>query len=144
MKLNSNKRVKIMKHKGFTLVELMVVVAIMGILVAVGYPSYAKYVTKSKRADAMKSLELLAGAMESFYGVNETYAGATVNAAGTGTVGSNQSADGYYTLSISGNNAFGYTLTATPVKADPDCTTMKLNSLGKKTATGADAANCWK
>jgi len=133
-----------MKNKGFTLLELMIVVAIIGLLAAVAYPSYTGSVLKGKRTDAMKSLEVLAGRMEAFYGVNDTYAGATVNTAGTGTVGSNKSAEDYYTLSISGNNAFGYTLIATPKNADPACTTMTLNSLGQKGATGTEAGSCWK
>lgn len=132
-----------MNNKGFTLLELMIVIAIIGILAAVGYPAYTSSVLKGKRSDAIKSLQVLAGRMEGFYSVNDTYTGATVNSAGTGTVGSNQSAEGYYTLSISSNNAFGYTLTATPVQTDAECTTMTLNSLGQKGATGTAAASCW-
>lgn len=134
-----------MKHnKGFTLVELMVVIAIIGLLAAVGYPAYTKHVIKAKRSDAIRSLALLAGRMEAYYDVKDTYGGATVNSAGTGTVGSNKSEEGYYTLSISSNNANGYVLTATPTFSDPDCTTLTLDSLGKKGATGANAASCWK
>ena len=127
--------------KGFTLVELMIVVAIIGILAAVAYPSYTGYVQKANRADAIDSLLSLAGRMEEFYLNNDSYVGATVGAAGT--VGSNQTSEGLYTLSIPAATAFAYTITATPVAADPECTTFTLNQLGQKGATGTSAATCW-
>ncbi len=71
-------------NKGFTLIELMIVVAIIGILAGVAYPSYTSYVKKANRADAIDSLLLLSGRMEEFYMNNDTYVGATVGAAGTG------------------------------------------------------------
>ncbi len=133
------------KNKGFTLVELMIVIAIIGILSAIAYPSYTEYVTRAKRADAMDSLTPLVARMEEYYGLNGTYDGATINAAGTGTVGGNESVDKYYTLSIPVADAYSYMLVATPVRvgSDPDCTTLSLDSLGQKAATGADATNCW-
>ena len=108
---------------GFTLVELMIVIAIIGILAGVGYPSYLNHVTKASRADAIDSLLALAGRMEELYLNTDSYATATVNAAGTGTVGGSKSTEGLYTLSLSGLDAFAYTLTATPVKTDAECTT---------------------
>ena len=127
--------------KGFTLVELMIVVAIIGILAAVAYPSYTGYVKKANRADAIDSLLSLAGRMEEFYMNTDSYAGATVGVAGT--VGSDQTSEGLYTLSIPAATAFAYTITATPVAADPECTTFTLNQLGQKGATGTSAATCW-
>jgi type IV pilus assembly protein PilE len=129
--------------RGFTLVELMIVIAIIGILAAVGYPSYTSFVKKGNRADAIDSLLALAGRMEELYMNTDSYATATVNVEGTGTVGSNQTSDGLYTLSIPVATAFAYTITATPVGSDPECTTLTLNQLGQKGATGTDAANCW-
>ncbi len=130
-------------NKGFTLIELMIVVAIIGILAGVAYPSYTGYVKKANRADAIDSLLFLAGRMEEFYMNNDTYAGATVNAAATGTVGSNQTSEGLYTLSIPTATGFAYTITAIPVIADAECTTFTLNQLGQKGATGTSAATCW-
>ncbi len=133
-------------NKGFTLIELMIVVAIIGILAGVAYPSYTGYVKKANRADAIDSLLLLAGRMEEFYMNNDTYVGATVNAAGTGTVGSSETSDKLYTLAVTvpagptGN--FLYLLTATPVTTDPECLTLTLNQLGEKGST-PDGSTCW-
>ena len=131
------------RNKGFTLLELMIVVAIIGILAAVGYPAYTSAVKKGSRADAIDSLMLLTSRMEEYYMVNDSYAGATIASDGSGTVGSNQTSDGLYTLSISSATAFGYLVTATPVSADAECATLSLNNLGQKSATGTSAAGCW-
>ncbi len=69
-------------HAGFTLIELMIVVAIIGILAAIAYPSYQEQVQKSRRADCQGALTGLASAMERFFTVNTTYAGAAVGAGG--------------------------------------------------------------
>jgi type IV pilus assembly protein PilE len=133
-------------NKGFSLIELMIVVAIMGILAAVAYPSYTGYVKRANRADAIDSLLLLAGRMEEYYMNNDTYVGATVNALGTGTVGSSETSDNLYTLAVTvpaapaGN--FSYTLTATPVVPDPECTSLTLNQLGEKGST-PPGSTCW-
>ena len=121
-------------NKGFTLVELMIVVAIIGILASVGYPAYTNAVKKGNRADGIDSLLSIAGRMEEFYMNNDTYSGATLT--------STTSSDGLYTLEITSQDNFAYTLTAKPVKGDTECGNLILTSLGeKKTSTGA--AKCW-
>jgi len=129
-------------NTGFTMVELMIVIAIIGILAAVGFPAYTNAVKKGDRADAIDSLMSLSGRMEEYYMNNDTYDGATVTAAGDGTVGSNKTSDDLYTLAISSATAFQYTLTATPKKSDTECTTLTLNSLGEKGSTGT-GTDCW-
>jgi len=130
-------------NKGFTLIELLIVIAIMGVLATLSYPSYVTYVERGNRGDAVDSLLDLTTRMEVYFGVNDTYVGATVNATGTGTVGSNKTSDDLYTLSIPSATAFGYTVTATPKTANTVCSTLSLNHLGQKSATGSGAAKCW-
>ena len=57
---------------GFTLIELMVVVAVIGILSAIAYPSYAEYLRKSRRTDGRRALLEAAGAMEKYFSANLT------------------------------------------------------------------------
>ena len=63
---------------GFTLIELMVVVAIIGILAAIAYPSYAEYVRRSQRAEVQRALLEANQFMKRYYGAQDTYVGATL------------------------------------------------------------------
>lgn len=123
-------------NRGFTLLELMIVIAIIGILAAVGYPAYTSHVRKANRADAIDSLLSLAGRMEEYYINNDSYDGAAVANA--------TSSDGLYTLSITSATDFAYSLTATTVPAgvDTECGNLIYNSLGQKSAS-TGATDCW-
>ena len=134
------------KNSGFTLVELMVVVAIVGVISAIAYPSYTSYMKKSGRADAKVGLSKIVDKQERFYLQNNTY---TDSFAATGLNTSTTSEEGYYTFSITSTNLVnGFTATATAVAGeaqakDLDCTSFSLSSTGLKTATGANPTKCW-
>ena len=131
-----------MSNKGFTLIELMIVVAIIGIIGAIAYPSYDSYMKKSRRADAKIALTGMADQQERFYLQNNTYTTNIANVGGTGTD------ENFYVLSIDGADVNGFTLRATAVAGGPqaldnttnhgDCTVMTLASTGAKTPVA-----CW-
>jgi type IV pilus assembly protein PilE len=103
---------------GFTLIELVIAVAIVGILAAIAYPSYQGYVIRARRADAQGALVSLAAAMEIYFADNNTYVGADP---GAGTVAhadwapmDSPRADRAYTLTVPTATASAYTLRAAP------------------------------
>lgn len=148
---------KYFRHKGFTLIEAMIVVAILAVVAAVAIPSYQQYIKKGRRADAKAALLDAANRQEQFILNRATY---TANMASGGLGYSSDPApspDGYYsfdaTLSLCGaSNALpcrGYTLTATPIVGkgqdkDTACTVFSLSSTGAKTASGTLGNECWK
>lgn len=121
------------KVKGFTMIELLVVITILGLIAAVAVPSYNDYVKKTRRKDAQGDLVNLSNAMERYFTANNTYATATI---GTGGIYPNASPiDGntkYYNLSISASNATSYTLTATPTGTQSGNGRLILDSTGTK------------
>lgn len=138
------------KHSGFTLIELMIVVAIIAILAAVAIPSYNSYIQKTRRADAKVALTHAAAQQERFYMRHNAYAGNLSDIGGTG--GMLHSPEGYYSLSVSIEgcpngqpNGSCFVLTAEPTaKANQDndvhCAQFTLRDTGKREATSAD---CW-
>ena len=135
------------KQYGFTLIELMIVVAIVGVLSAIAFPSYDSYMKKSRRADAKVGLTKLADKQERFYLQNNTYTTA-FTAAGLNT--SATSEEGYYTFTIDSTDLVsGFRLTARAVvnksqAEDTGCTVMKLSSTGAKWPNGpAPIKDCW-
>ncbi len=131
------------QSRGFTLIELMIVVAIIGIIGAIAYPSYDSYMKKSRRADAKVGLAKVADRQERFYLNNGTYTSDMTNLGFTPPF---QTENGYYQLSITSATASGFTASATALGAQTndtnttagDCTAMTLDSTGLKTP-----AACW-
>ena len=135
------------KVKGFSLVELMVVIAIIGIISAIALPSFDRYMKKGRRADAKVGLSKVADKQERYYLQNNIYGSDTSK---LGLTNPWISDEGFYSIVVdSGADASGFTLTATAQDAqlkDLDCQTMSLSSTGAKTATagtGGDATTCW-
>ncbi len=95
------------KHAGFTLIELMIVIAVIGILAAIAYPNYSEYVLRSRRSDAQAALMELRLAQEKFRANNTTYG----NAAALGYP--RNSNEGFYSITVTANNGAGFTGTAT-------------------------------
>jgi len=126
------------KQSGFTLIELMIVVAIMAILAAIATPSYLSHIAKSRRADVQGALLSFANAMERHYTTNGTYEGAAAGGADTGTptiFSTTSPTDGstvYYNLTISAADASSYTLQATAVGAQAGDGNLQYTSTGVK------------
>ena len=139
----------VQKQRGFTLIEVMIVVAVLGVIVAIGYPSYTEQVRKSRRAEGMGELLELADKMERFYADQGTYAGATLGT-GAGNIHTATTADGYYTLNIDSQTAVAFQVRATPTtKGNQNrdkCNIFILDSLGNKTLSGNSTPleQCWK
>lgn len=141
--------------RGFTLIELMVVAAIIAIIAAVGYPSYLSHVRKTARAEAKVRLLQVAQLQERNFTEKNTYvtdigpllglgAGATVYSSSTNDAGSK-----YQITAAAGGAgiAQSYTLEAVPQGSqvdDTDCGTLRLLHTGKKEITGTSTATkCW-
>jgi type IV pilus assembly protein PilE len=132
---------------GFTLLELMIAVTIVGILAAIAIPSYSQYVRKGNRTDATRALLSDAQALQRCYSQNFTY---TPAAPCTPPAGTSSSPGGYYNVTVA-LQATSYTLTAVAIKApqtqDTTCQTFILTSAGAQTAQTSGSTDstvaCW-
>lgn len=148
------------KIKGFTLIEMMIVVAILGIVSAIAVPSYTEYVKKGKRTDGKVELLRIAQLQESYFVQNLSYASTLAQLGLTGTVKSEQET---YEITIDADDSGGgdctgssadsctaFTLTATPLggQASDKCKEFTLTHAGAKgnpsAVTGYNANKCWK
>ena len=125
---------------GFTLIELMIVVAIIAILSAIAYPAYNKYVYRSRRSDAYAALNQDQAIMERCYAQYFSYQPTT----GSCPAIPASSPEGYYQIGTAITSST-YAIKATaigPQAADTGCATLSLDQAGNKTSTGG-SANCW-
>ena len=121
---------------GFTLVELMVVVAIIGILVGIALPSYQEHVRTAHRTAAQTALMELAQQMLRHYTLNQQYSGATMDSGVLDQVST------HYVISFAEQTSQRFTLQAVPVgtHAGDRCGTLSISHTGARTAAQAD---CW-
>jgi type IV pilus assembly protein PilE len=154
------------KPAGFTLIELMIAVAIVGILATIAATSYQRQVMQSHRTDARTALLDLAGREEKLFSTTNVYS-ASPAALGYGSsstpattianaiqVGSSNGNNDYNVVILTPDPAQGsapntYSITATPIPGNPQaadttCTSLVVNQLGQQTATpAANTATCW-
>lgn len=143
------------RQRGVTMLELLIVVAIIAIVSAFGYPSYMRYVVNTKRTAGTSALLQVADRQQHFFMDNKSYADDltdlgfaadpwVITEEGMTTAAGN--GDAVYSLSLSGVAATTYTITAAPLHAqldrDGECGSLTLNQAGVRGNSGG-GSNCW-
>lgn len=124
-----------MKCRGFTLIELMIVIAIVAILAAIAIPSYQNQVQKTRRADAKTALLQMAQSMERCFTKTNDYGDSSCPS-------DTESPDGFYDIVVTPQTT-SFTLTANAKgqqSKDTKCASFSITEKGTRTATGDE---CW-
>lgn len=133
------------QSRGFSLLELMIVVVVVAILSAVAYPSYQSHIATSRRAEAKAALMEAAQYMEREFSLTGGYGSANLASAGLSTL-PRDGGSAYYQLAVNASGA-AFTLTATPTggMGGDECSVLMLDQVGRQTVSGASltAADCW-
>ena len=134
---------------GFSLIELMVAVTIVGVLAAIAIPSYSSYVLRAHRSEGLQALTQYRQTLERCYSQNFTYVGCPITIAGVATTvcpGPTTTEHGYYTMSCPASSANTFTLQAQTAGVqikDTGCDKLIVSNNGTQTAQdsgGADAS----
>ena len=147
-----SKKYNIKQESGFSLIELLMVVGIIGVLASIAVPAYNGYIIKGKRSEGRAYISDLAARQERFYSDCNQYAtGIGTGAASypcTGGImranGSSESGEYNFTSFTMGANNQGYTITITPTFTDDKCTTLTMDQTGAKGFSGTGPQDiCW-
>lgn len=140
------RQVSLSGNRGVTLIELMIVVAIVALLAGIVYPAYQEHVNRAKRAEGHAALVEFANRMEKFAYDNGNYSSATV----AGVMGSTTTENGYYLLQFASGEptATTYELQAVPQMpfSDSGCQTLTLDQSGDRNVSGGATKTknqCW-
>jgi type IV pilus assembly protein PilE len=144
------------RRRGFTLIEVMIVVAVLGIVAALAMPSFMSQVRKARRAEAVSALSQIQQAQERFRANCTCYANSITAAtstacpatcpAATPGLGIAAITGARYTYALSGVTATGYTVTATAVSGSSQASDTGCTTLSVVVANGAGTnsqPNCW-
>ena len=137
------------KQHGFTLLELLITVAIIAIISAIAWPSYQNYVIKGRRTAATACMMEASQYMERFYTMNLRY-----DQTRTGTAVSlpnmecRNNLENFYTFSLANVTETGYSVRAVPqgqqATKDTECATLTLTATGQRTSSGGGSLQkCW-
>jgi type IV pilus assembly protein PilE len=143
MMVSTMKDKRVLRSKGFSLLELMIVVAIISILAAIAWPQYMRYAQRSNRSDGKVALTQMAQRLERCYTSFNRYNSPNCTAATQLTVGGGINSDaGFYAITVGFPNDLSFTLAAnaanSPQTSDTGCTTLTLDNTGNRTP-----AECW-
>lgn len=136
--------------RGFTLIELMVVIAIVAILAAIAIPAYNDQIRKARRGQAQADLVEVAQLAERYHTINNTYVGFELLTSTAPLLRSPRTGVQHYAIEFQNMAQNSYNLLAVPVAGssqtqDTRCYTLSLSSLGQKGISGpGPLSDCWK
>jgi type IV pilus assembly protein PilE len=133
-------------QQGFTLIELMIVVAIIGILAAIALPTYRQHVLDSNRSTCVAKLTELSNQMERYFTENHSYNGASASSLMGSTDCPTSASTPAYQIEIEDQSDTEYTLAAIPKnrQTDDNCGTLEVDETGERYAKGDNSVEaCW-
>lgn len=134
------------RSQGFTLIEVLIAVAIVGILAGIAVPLYTQYIVDARRTDAMAFLSEVAGEQVRYFSSNNEYADSMAE---LGYAADGVSPEGHYSVTVSNpDGGSSFLLTAEPVATgrqanDSECTAFTISHTGAKGSSGT-GVDCWR